>query len=283
MEVGAHQAIAVNIEFSTADSTSEKELEVPEVALVSKEHGSSCCAVVDMVKATWGILSWRSDHVSSSATHSRNCAHRSRVCDDFSRLRTAERTDTDNAPARGSRSFRRRKERYPEEWGRQEAAERVAELDSQGHGVKKHGPRMTRQQLDDRSLHGVDPVTERIEYHGNGKPKAERNATAFSSNEAFAAADHNLRISVEFQRAAQQARDLGSRTFPVEGVALESVLGKNYRAHVWGRTRVGSYRNPDRYTVDTDFTNGTTMAWFKYNGRGGYDLTTMYPVPRSGN
>lgn len=164
-------------------------------------------------------------------------------------------------------------------------------LGAQGHGVARHGPHLSPLDLENRAVHGIDPMTGgRLdgEFSTFDNPVAHfapRTATSFTSVDAFVRSD-------QYIRSTQQYRDLrdatvvngpenafrGDQKFVVEA-PLEEVLGPDYLDHTRGQTRVGSTKNPQG-SVPTDLTDGSVRAVFKLDSGSEPRLITLHPVPK---
>lgn len=149
----------------------------------------------------------------------------------------------------------------------------------EGHGPQKHEGQITEQQLSDRTVKGLDPLTGKSTVIKKGKKKGQilkpDHATAFNSPHDFINAEQTVRSSERFKNA------------PVAGnkkkaeLTLEEVFGKDYKDTVRGKTRVD---DPDPKipptAKDTDFTDGTVVAIYLKGDDGAWNLLTMYPKPK---
>jgi hypothetical protein len=164
---------------------------------------------------------------------------------------------------------------------------RMKQLSSNGgHGPQRHGPQITEQQLDDRAMHKIDPVTgttdDAYNKFSDGTPrphKAGRHATHITSNESFVRGEIAIRNSQKFKEAIANANANGLEyTEPID-VPLEQIYGSGYRNHVSGKSRIGSANNSAGTTV-TDFTDGMMKAFYRKTPDGRWVLHTMYPNPQ---
>lgn len=152
----------------------------------------------------------------------------------------------------------------------------VDRLTTEGHTIARHGPRVAEMALDNRAMHRIDPVTgTEIDFYTGGNHAAGRNASKFTSNEAILSAERYARGT----RAFADSVAVSDRQFAVEGLRLEDALGPDYRSHVFGKTRLGSTKNPSGVAT-IDFTDGTFTSVFRKSPTGGWNLHTMYPEPR---
>lgn len=160
-------------------------------------------------------------------------------------------------------------------------SDRFNELARQGHGPQRHEGFVTRQMLEDRVLHGIDPMTGTRVDGSNGRPHIQpRTATRIKSQADIVAAEARIRRSPEYRNArdlALQQSDLGigRREFEVS-FPIEDVLSPEFRLKVEGVKRIGSQKNP-MGTVPVDFTGGTIVARFELNADGEPSLITMFP------
>jgi hypothetical protein len=164
---------------------------------------------------------------------------------------------------------------------------RTRELASNGgHGPQRHGPQLTEQQLDDRAMYKIDPVTgtrfDAYKKDLDGTPqlhKAGKHATKVTSEESYVKGEIKVRSSEEFKNATAAA-DANHQSFtePID-VPLERIYGPDYKSHVYGKTRIGSNNHPTGTTV-TDFTEGTMKAFYRKTADGRWVLHTMYPNPQ---
>ena len=158
--------------------------------------------------------------------------------------------------------------------------ERYDELDQQGHGPARHGPDVTEQQLEDRAVRGIDPMTGTTTdgVHG-GTHRYSKDATRVDSIEGFVEAEGIISSSQEFRDEFEEAVNVGDDFFSVE-VPLEDIFGPDYQDHVTGVTREGTKNNPTGSTP-TDFTDGNMQAVYRIDDiTGEPELYTMYPKPR---
>jgi hypothetical protein len=154
---------------------------------------------------------------------------------------------------------------------------RIAALETQGHGLERHGWQLTVQQLEDRVLRGIDPVTGTTIDAYTGRPHvAPRQATRMNTPEDYIRAEEYIRSSPEFRNeTANRPLD----PFVKLSVGLEDIYGPRYRDHVFGRTRIGSKKHPTG-VVDTDFTDGMMIALYGRDAGGGWVLHTLFPEPK---
>lgn len=163
---------------------------------------------------------------------------------------------------------------------------RIEQLKREGHAPQRHGPQVTDQQLTDRALYGIDPMTgtttdgEHGGVHGYG-----RDATKFVSDEALLRAADVIRSSHTYNTARRVDEDTGLGQIRVE-VPLSTIFGPDYREQVRGIRRGGTRNLPtgdppgDSPPGPVDFTDGTMFAYFRRAPDGEYSLITMYPRPK---
>jgi hypothetical protein len=158
-------------------------------------------------------------------------------------------------------------------------AGRMAELEAQGHGPQRHEGQITEQQLEDRVLNGIDPVSGTTTDAFTGQPhKYGRHATKINSPEAFVQAEQELGDSAAFVAETAAAEAAGDDWAVVE-MPLEEIFGPSYKDQVSGKTRLGSKNNPTG-TQPTDFTDGTMKGVYKTSDTGQWNLHTLYPEPQ---
>jgi hypothetical protein len=156
--------------------------------------------------------------------------------------------------------------------------ERLEDLRRQGHGPQRHEGQVTRAQLEDRVLHGTDPMTGSNINPNTGNPyNPPRRATRITDERTYVEAEERMRSSQEFADAPVSTAPDGSRRKEVV-VPLERAIGADYQDHVEGMTRIGSVNNPTG-TRPTNLEDGNMVAVYVENDRGGWDLLTMYPEP----
>ncbi|MBZ0118130.1 MAG: DUF6531 domain-containing protein [Sandaracinaceae bacterium] len=168
-------------------------------------------------------------------------------------------------------------------------ARRMVELQGEGHGPQRHGPEVTNQQLRDRALGKVDPMTGTTTdgVHG-GQHACGRNATAVNSHQDYVMADEHMRGSAEFEQRRLQAEADGDDGFRVE-VPLEDIYGPDYEDHVRGVRRGGSNQHPTGNPPGTapptpsNFKNGSMIAIYRRGPDGEWHTYTMYPNPHPTN
>ncbi len=159
--------------------------------------------------------------------------------------------------------------------------ERYDELDQQGHGPARHGPGVTEQQLEDRALRGIDPMTGTTTdgVHG-GTHQYSKDATRVDSVEGFVDAERTVRESDAFRDARDRAIAEGRDRFQVE-TPLEDIYGPDYQDQVTGVTREGTRNNPTG-SAPTDFTDGTMIGRYRIDEEtGDVQLNTMFPNPKN--
>lgn len=154
--------------------------------------------------------------------------------------------------------------------------QRLARLKNHGpgaHGVQRHEGDVTVRQLDNRCMHGKDPMTG-------------------STTDAVTGRQHNygadatkIKTPTDFVRAYEKALDnpqikaaMQSGETPVRAnIPIADLLGRNWNTRILGRTRIGGRRNPtgSRRTV---FPSNTEMfVMLKKKSDGTYYLYTMFP------
>lgn len=115
--------------------------------------------------------------------------------------------------------------------------------------------------------------------------KCGREATKFTSEEAFVKAYDAITASQAFRDARQQDEATGMGHIRAE-IPLASVYGPDYRQHVRGVRRNGTRAHPtgdppgSAPPTMVDFTDGTVFAAFWQDTAGVYRLRTMYPRPK---
>lgn len=161
-------------------------------------------------------------------------------------------------------------------------------LKAEGHAHDRHGPEVAEGQLADRSMHGIDPISQTRE---DGVKRGQDhsysgNATQFTSDRAMVQSLKAVEGSHEFLLKLQAAKAYNSThaspkpQIKVLGVSLRDALGPNYKEHVRGSTREGSANAPTG-NHPTDLTDGSIVAIYRYNpATGEYQLHTMYPNPK---
>jgi len=164
-------------------------------------------------------------------------------------------------------------------------SERITELRRQGHAPQRHGGQITDQQLTDRALRGIDPMTGTTTdgEHG-GTHKCGRNATKFITDEALVRAEDFARNS-EIYRIQQRENEITGKPFIAVRVPLMDVFGTSYLSQVKGIRRAGSKSKPtgdppgSRPPTPSNFENGSLLAVFVRTNDGSYNLKTAYPDP----
>jgi hypothetical protein len=162
-------------------------------------------------------------------------------------------------------------------------------LKDEGHAHERHGPDVTEGQLADRSMHGIDPITQTRE---DGVKRGQDhsysgNATQFTSDRAMVQSlkvvegSHEFHLKLKLAEAHNASNPGKPRPqFVVKGVSLEKALGPQYDKHIRGVSRKGPAAAPTG-GESINFTNGKVMAVYRYNrSTGKYQLHTMYPDPK---
>lgn len=160
-------------------------------------------------------------------------------------------------------------------------ASRFAELEAQGHGPQRHEGAVTRQMLEDRVLHGIDPITgTTIDGVTGGTHNAVRTATRITKEADFVAAEALIRRSPDYRAARDEAvsriGQLPRTTFEVS-LPIEDVLGPNFQDAVEGVRRLGSIRNATGIQA-VDFGGGSVTAVFELLPTGEPSLITLFPT-----
>ncbi len=166
-----------------------------------------------------------------------------------------------------------------------DVSERIKNLRSQGHGPQRHGGQVTQEQLIDRVLRWIDPITgTTVDGEHGGEHKCARVATQVISDAAYVTAEASIRSSQDFLdvRAAAE-RDQESQIRLV--LPLQTVLGPDYLRHVRGMRRNGSKAHPtgtppgSSPPTQVDFTDGRMIAVYTKRSDGEFRLKTMFPDP----
>lgn len=145
---------------------------------------------------------------------------------------------------------------------------------------------MTDQQLTDRALWGIDPITgtTRDGEHG-GVHKYGRDATKFMSDEALVRAADAIRSSDAYRNARQAEEESGLGYIRLS-IPLETIFGPDYLRAVRGIRRNGTKNKPtgdppgDSPPSQVNFRDGTMFVYFRRQADGTYPLVTMYPRPK---
>jgi hypothetical protein len=154
---------------------------------------------------------------------------------------------------------------------------RLNELKHHGpgaHGVQRHEGDVMARQLDDRCLHGKDPMTGTTTdgVHG-GEHSYGKDATKINTPTDFVRTYENLITNDSYLDQAKLSVPVIRINIPIK-----ELFGDSFRTRISGRTRFGSRKNPS-HAVDTVFPDGTEIfAMFKKNSDGKYYLYTMFPV-----
>jgi hypothetical protein len=158
---------------------------------------------------------------------------------------------------------------------------RLNQLGNEGHGPQRHGPKVTDQQLQDRAMNGIDPMSGTTTDAVTGQPhKYSKNATKINEAKDYVKGEEHVRESQTFKDKVADADANGKDRVVVDDSKLEDIYGHDYQDKVSGKTRTGTKNNPTG-TVDTDFTDGHMVAVYDKNpATGQWELTTMYPDPR---
>ncbi len=161
------------------------------------------------------------------------------------------------------------------------------EISQNGHAVQRHGEAITEPQLNERAMHGKDPITGttddafREDSAGNPLPhRTSKDATKFNSKEALVKANDYVRSSKEYKDSLAEAERLNEPDFVVKDIKLEDIYGTDYKDQVFGKTRTGTKNNPTG-SVETDFTDGTIKAVYVKDSKGNWILETAFPVPKN--
>lgn len=158
---------------------------------------------------------------------------------------------------------------------------RFAELEAQGHGPQRHEGAVTRQMLEDRVLHGIDPIPgTTTDGVTGGTHNTVRTATRITNEADFVAAEALIRRSPDYRAARDEAMSrmgqLPKTTFEVS-VPIEDVLGTDFQNAVEGVRRLGSVKNPTGIQT-VYFDGGTVTAVFELLPSGEPILVTLFPT-----
>ncbi|MHA6883123.1 hypothetical protein [Ralstonia pseudosolanacearum] len=155
-------------------------------------------------------------------------------------------------------------------------AARLQELTAEGYGVQRHGAGVTGQQLIDRAVEGLDPMTgSTVDGVHGGTHQYAQNATKVLSDEAYVYAEHYARNSQQFLDATGASMTGRAQ---VE-LPLSDIFGDDFRGYVYGVTRYGSKAAPTGYG-DTLFSNDAYMiVRYKQDAGGVWRFNTMFPQP----
>ncbi|MBT0771871.1 hypothetical protein KIH74_23215 [Kineosporia sp. J2-2] len=163
-------------------------------------------------------------------------------------------------------------------------AERLEELRRDGHGPQRHGSGVTGQQLLDRALYWIDPMTGTTTDgdHG-GQHLCGREATKILTDADYVSAEEFVRGSAAFEQKRNEAETAHNSRLQVL-VPLSDIFGPAYRQHVSGIRRTGSKTKPtgdpqgSSPPVPVDFSGGSMKAIYTRRADGIWRLKTMYPV-----
>ena len=168
-----------------------------------------------------------------------------------------------------------------------EISRRYASIEGQGHGPARHGAHITEQQLKDRAMYSIDPVTgtttDAYRKLPNGSPAPHaptRHATKIKTERGYVQGEDYMRNSQQYKDELARAAREGDTQLMPQGVPLKDIYGPNYRLEVDGITREGSANYPTG-SKPTDLTDGTMKAIYRADGSGGWRLHTMYPEPKN--
>lgn len=123
-------------------------------------------------------------------------------------------------------------------------AERLRYLDAGGHGVGRHGEKVTDEQLRARAKDGLDPMNgTTLDWHHGREHKHPRHATAFTSDAALVYAE----AAVAHSRAVREAKveaDEDGREYIYVTLPAREIFGADFARHMRGFTRVGGTKRP---------------------------------------
>jgi len=152
----------------------------------------------------------------------------------------------------------------------------IDQLTVEGHGVQRHGANVSTQQLIDRAVEGLDPMTgTRIDGVHGGLHQYAQHATRMNSNEAYAFAEQYARGSQHF--ATETAASVTGRA--QVKIPLRDVFGDDFRDHVSGITRYGPKATPAGYGSTAFSDDAYLVARYKQNVNGDWLFNTMFPEP----
>ncbi|MBP8006145.1 MAG: hypothetical protein KAZ18_04540 [Acinetobacter sp.] len=153
---------------------------------------------------------------------------------------------------------------------------KLQDLIKQGHGVQRHGPDVTDQQLLERVVQGMDPMTgTRIDGGHGGAHQYAAHATKVKTAEAYVYAENFARNSEQFIEAVNTAR---LNRIEVQ-IPLKDIYGSDFREYVSGVTRYGNKNTPQGYGY-TQFSDNSYMAVrYKQDVSGKWIFNTMFPQP----
>ena len=155
--------------------------------------------------------------------------------------------------------------------------QKLARLKTHGpgaHGVQRHEGDVTVRQLNDRCMHGKDPMTGSTTDGVTGRPHN------------YSADATKVKTPTDFVRAYEKALEnpvvkaqmAGGKENIRVNLPIKDLLGHGWQTRILGRSRVGSRRNPtgSRRTV---FPSNTEMfVYLKKKTDGSYYLNTMFPT-----
>jgi hypothetical protein len=146
---------------------------------------------------------------------------------------------------------------------------------------------VTDQQLTDRALYRIDPITGTTEdgvFPGQDH-KCARVAARINSEAAYVHAERVIRTSRAYAEARARAKVDGLDGWNVR-VRLSEIFGDRYLHHVHGVRRNGSTNHPTGNPpgslppTEANFVDGSIVALFKDDPNGIERLHTMYPDPK---
>ncbi|WP_426336029.1 hemagglutinin repeat-containing protein [Pseudoduganella sp. R-31] len=154
---------------------------------------------------------------------------------------------------------------------------RIQELIDQGHGVQRHGPAVSGQQLKERAVEGLDPMTgTTVDGVHGGEHQYARHATKVKTNEAYVFAE-------DYARRSQQFIDVTSASTTGRAqveIPLRDMFGDDFRDFVTGVTRYGP-KNAPLGSGNTIFGKDSYMIIrYKQDAKGSWEFNTMFPEPK---
>ena len=144
------------------------------------------------------------------------------------------------------------------------------------HYIERHGEQVTEQQLIDRVLGKVDPITgTTTDGDKGGNHNCGDHATKFTTRRSLLHARDTILNSPSFAAMRTAKEHAGNNFMKIDTFTLSDVFGDNYANHVAGRSK----SHVADSTVPTDFTDGKLVMICRRGADGQWSIVTMYPNP----
>jgi hypothetical protein len=155
-------------------------------------------------------------------------------------------------------------------------AAHITQLEREGHGIQRHGPKVSEQQLIERVIEGKDPMTGTTTDGGHGGThQYAQHATKVKTDAAYSYAEKYIRNSQEFSIETSASPNGRAQV----QIPLKDIFGADFRDYVTGISRYGPKNSPAGHGYTSFSDQATMVGRYRQNSSGTWEFVTMFPDP----